>query len=1101
MLRVILLLSVLITLGFSTDCPTCLSLEYGGQGWCCNDTIQVCVNGTYLGPTTDTCDYWFYNECPDFTVDSLKFTDDGKLMVIFSGETNKYNSTDCSDFIQEPDLYRGGYGFNLGTSSVCTWKDAKTLEVELGYDSDFTVGTAIGFTTNIRLTTYTWLNLSGKSFTIEAADNPEQAVPVFWAETLGNTCENLYLDATGSTGAVGRKFKNVVWSLSSDCSSTANIDTILDIASSQGDLLVDIPYSELETDCYYNFTLELANFIMENNQSTGFSLNIPSTPAISVGIAGSLRVKRGDTLILQAIVSNCGNSGSYSYQWTMAGVDISGVDTFPELRFNTTGLNLASYDVTVQVSGSTTSTVTVFIEDPVPIAVMTPQFVTIHASDSLTIDGSDSSDPAGMPMTYKWTCEDDQGNPCQLMTLTNSYLTLPANLLSLGRYYISLVVTTNDSRESLTVFGFVQVVDDSQANGIIKMMSYPADASNTLTLMARFDGQFISDIENHFTLTWVSVDGKYDFSGNGVTKTEGGIVFPANTFNASETYEFRLDFSTTSSGYDIMGSIPIKFTTAPPAVGGICSGAPASGDSFSTNFTFICENWVAPMGQELNYIFYIKDGEKMIPLSNLLTQSSFRTFVPPGVEKVYAGILTADSMVEVEINANSTETQASPDDFILDFIDNDMSVSITNSDFGAARMKLLLAVGFADQYELNETVYEKLLDNYNKTVSGIIDVTCKEEMRALAYILNKLLKNTTTLTATAKTTAIDAANYLQELGNEMKDEIDMGLFDTLQQILAIVQEFDTSSIIQSLSGFLQSMAKISGNSAQIFSSTTYQSSNTSITTYATSFTTYSGITLMNQLEISTSLFPAIAYKLGSCDTFMISIVDFGINPFAAESSLQLYTGVKQVTFWDCNGNAMDFKDLNNVFGIYIPKKGEFNSSEYQYNCMSWEESSSMWSSDGCFLTDPGNANVLCSCNHMSNFAANNSVKTIINGTSPQPPATDSGSSTNAGAIAGGIIGGLAGAALIVGGVFYIKRRKSNEDVKVEDILPSTKTNIKWRKGQTDYQMKHLSMSSIYGSRSSLAPNKTAQTTTQQAKPQKTANSRYYDDNIIDDLDI
>ncbi len=45
----------------------------------------------------------------------------------------------------------------------------------------------------------------------------------------------------------------------------------------------------------------------------------------------------------------------------------------------------------------------------------------------------------------------------------------------------------------------------------------------------------------------------------------------------------------------------------------------------------------------------------------------------------------------------------------------------------------------------------------------------------------------------------------------------------------------------------------------------------------------------------------------------------------------------------------------------------------------------------------------------------------------------SGSSTNIGAIVGGVVGGICGLALIVGGVFYWRRRKAAKESNVDKV--------------------------------------------------------------------
>ncbi|KAJ3112692.1 hypothetical protein HDU96_004289 [Phlyctochytrium bullatum] len=119
-----------------------------------------------------------------------------------------------------------------------------------------------------------------------------------------------------------------------------------------------------------------------------------------------------------------------------------------------------------------------------------------------------------------------------------------------------------------------------------------------------------------------------------------------------------------------------------------------------------------------------------------------------------------------------------------------------------------------------------------------------------------------------------------------------------------------------------------------------------------------------------------------------------------------------------NANAIDYS------------KNKYPDQSYRPLCSAFDQKSLDWKTDVCAPQRISNGTVFCKCKQAASFAL--SVNPI-----PAPDGQSRASSTsNIGAIVGGVIGGLLFIVAVVGLVFYLRKRKSQQ----ETPLPTTTQN-------------------------------------------------------------
>jgi hypothetical protein len=153
----------------------------------------------------------------------------------------------------------------------------------------------------------------------------------------------------------------------------------------------------------------------------------------------------GQTIRLDGSGSSDDNTPSLalSYSWTLSGPDGSaatliGANTaFPTFVADVAGDYVATLVVTDSVGLSSAPSTVAIGSEVAPIAFAGPSQVVVVGSQ-VTVDGSQSIDPDGQPITYAWTLSSPSGSSATLAGAGTAHPTFTADVA--GEYKLDLVV-------------------------------------------------------------------------------------------------------------------------------------------------------------------------------------------------------------------------------------------------------------------------------------------------------------------------------------------------------------------------------------------------------------------------------------------------------------------------------------------------------------------------------------------------------------------------------------------------------------------------------------------------------------------------------------
>ncbi len=425
--------------------------------------------------------------------------------------------------------------------------------------------------------------------------------------------------------------------------------------------------------------------------TTNFTINKTTTAntAPTVTASGPPFANQGDTGVqLTGTATDPQTSATpaqtLTYQWTQVDssgnplpntdplfVTLNGATTLTPTFTAPSAAGNTFFKLTVSDGNTTSSQIATVAIKPgandAPIANAGPDQSDIHAGQTVTLDGSGSSDPNGDPITYAWTQVDGAGNPITpTVTLSNSTAQKPT-FTAPGdgpeTLHFSLVVT--DKFAAASIADLVDIGVD--ANGQPVANAGPDQSNINAGQTVTLDGSGSSDPEGGtITYAWTQVDG----SGNPITPTVtlSNPSAQKPTFAAPATGPLTLHFSLVVKDPFNLASVADTVDIAVNANGVPVANAGTDQSGILAGHTVTLDGSGSsdPEGGTITYAWTQVDGSGN-PITPTVTLSSNTaqkpTFVAPatGPVTLHFSLVVTDNFgaaspadtVDIAVNANA----------------------------------------------------------------------------------------------------------------------------------------------------------------------------------------------------------------------------------------------------------------------------------------------------------------------------------------------------------------------------------------------------------------------------------------------------------------
>ena len=626
---------------------------------------------------------------------SLTFRDTlAGLDLVFDVPTNRGESgqldddtSNCSNYFGEDSVSR------FGDDPRCVWQDDSTLVVYFGQHP------LLMPEDRVTIKPETVLSKAGNSYPSEGrmyptlpALKPSPSLSVSVPQNVG-VCDDLVVDASGSSGGAGRALKFTAGIFSADTDASDVNDFLQTDAShlydeswgTQGASSWLIPADMLSPDAQYTVFVKATNWVGE--EATGsFSVKKGSFPIPSLTIAGGRTIRgfRGRSMYVEAdlalpspecLKKNFAEVGSeIEYQWQQLRGPPLRESIFPSLQQHAlhsrslTSKNLflpadclqplSEYKFQVRALPVANSALATTAEVVVDVglskleATIAGGLRSVQSSSPLTIH-ADVRDPdnvlqrSGSPaiFSYRWTCTDAGGSACsddpdlqkQLLEAGNSLNIGPTigAYLSPGAYKFTLEVEKEPlvpGRSAKAAAEVVVVADNGSDPGSIAIDPVPATVASNERLTQRAEAY-----PGPQQIVWSSslgdVEAKLDqlIESGAISETgQGSEYFSLSPGTLTEGLEYSFRASLKDRP-SVYSEITVTARAAPRGGGGLAS--PPSGVAGQTVFTITAHGWES-QGGSLTYEFWHLSGDMEQALSARQRSNSLRALLPEGKHKI-----------------------------------------------------------------------------------------------------------------------------------------------------------------------------------------------------------------------------------------------------------------------------------------------------------------------------------------------------------------------------------------------------------------------------------------------------------------------------------
>ncbi|KAJ0409351.1 hypothetical protein ATCC90586_000973 [Pythium insidiosum] len=574
---------------------------------------------------------------------SVRFTNTAVgLIITFDRPVYRKNNPalvndnfDCSQlFDLAPASSTTGY---LGQSPTCTWQN-NDLSIRLVFGLGATVvpGASLPLKGGILKSTFeAELATTATTATIVApAVVPQPVVVVTGARSLG-TCDNLFLDGSGSSGSGGRAMTFrwlLVDSNTAAATSLDNFIALLSQASAANSPTLNIAAASLEPDGQYSIVLQVRNFFGAETNSAVIPIVKASLPLPIVAIRGGSKqvFLRARNLSVTATAdrptcsgssgdSNSSTTGDMTFTWRQREGDLP-VGPIRSSSLNPRVLRILARTLNVGVKYvfelevamrqnpriRNTASVEVSVLASELSAVIAGGDRSSGVEQDFVLDASRSQDPDDpsntIPMNYTWSCMMSStgatgpfdkaclaadGSAFTIPNALQARATIPANTLNPNIFFQFTVTIAKDTRKSsasVTIF----FVPGSPPTVSIEPLSVSKVNVNDRVVLR---GTVTSKLPIRRT-EWSLVGGTDAQEAAMFTVSKSGrrtMVLRENSLTPGITYQFQL-LAEDSAGATAAATIAVA-ANAPPTSGSL-TVTPSSGHALDDTFTVQCSNWV-----------------------------------------------------------------------------------------------------------------------------------------------------------------------------------------------------------------------------------------------------------------------------------------------------------------------------------------------------------------------------------------------------------------------------------------------------------------------------------------------------------------------------
>ena len=711
-----------------------------------------------------------FQEPPTPEILSARFSSDGtRIEVKFDALTNRAGFTnyvtDCTVLF----VLAG-----LDSKSACNWLSDSMISVFLSGDSAADVGDAIVLKSSILQAECTVSDCSGWSYsemqtvTIEPPITASTPTIVISAASELGPCDDLHLDMSGSTGAGGRSWSSVAWSVESLQANSSSVADFLNTYGSATDvsLTVTVPASLLYAGFGYNVIVLVCNFLGACGRvSHYFSVSsVESVPAVTIASAKVLNVFRYSRFSVSgtAFIHTCDGSTDMSnihLEWSFYsnGILLSS-DNFVSVSVDPNTFLLPKYTLqvgnayevvlkaqhTLSKKYSSTSTSVNVLTGQIVAHVNVASEFGLRVTESISIDASASFDEdvdgaTGLDANLIFTFQclrifPSFSNDCGLDVQTSASafgVSVPGQNLSFVDHMFEITVFVSRSSDSRTAQTSVRMtilpslaaaitlsssastsINPSSKLVLISRIDFPADGIATWDVddkRLQLDISSLSPVQKRLTLP----------GGASLSRVIVSLVLPSGTLLDGSSYLFSLKVSL-STGYNSTSSIIVR-TNSPPLPGRF-SVTPSSGVEVTTSFVCVAFLWEdVDLNLPMTYEF--------AAFSPLVGFSVFRSRLQSTstTTQLAAGLESQSYMYDLRLqvydvlDGKSTTTiqvQVEPQS---DVTDSDLSKSLTNSSSATLKGTIHMVSGVINSVDCNSAPNCTLL---NRKECGAVPNKC-----------------------------------------------------------------------------------------------------------------------------------------------------------------------------------------------------------------------------------------------------------------------------------------------------------------------------------------------------------------------------------------
>lgn len=420
----------------------------------------------------------------------------------------------------------------------------------------------------------------------------------------------------------------------------------------------------------------------------------PSTPdnanTVPVADAGHLQnVKTGDVVILDGSASHDADGDSLTYHWQFTAIPVASSGTLtsptsPKPRFTADESGLYELALVVNDGQSNSEVATVSVtatkQNSAPVANAGPDRA-IATGSVVNLDGRQSSDADGDPITYQWSFSSKPAG--SLVSLANANSAQPAFTPDIdGEYRVTLIVndgtvdsiadetrilaSTTNSRptanagpdqnvitgETITLNGAASQDADGDPLGFHwAFVSKPASSTAALTGATLSAPSFIADLPGDYVLSLIVNDAREDSLTDNVTVTATKANSPPVAF-AGEDQAVQ-----TGDTVNLNGSASRDPDNDPLTYHWHLLSRPASSQSSISNPEAIAPTFIADLSGQYRIGLTVNDGKADSPLSEITVTATHPNTAPSADAGEDQSAYTGDT-----ITLNGANSQDADDD-------------------------------------------------------------------------------------------------------------------------------------------------------------------------------------------------------------------------------------------------------------------------------------------------------------------------------------------------------------------------------------------------------------------------------------------------------